>query len=136
MRPQRRAKSPHPLRVDVCTLGDAVAVASRFIVQCRTALKRTFQRASDAPTLARTMHHTQLHRLTNVVLAVLHGDVVVRYDVVGSKPQHREPREPIRACLRTVVGAAVRQRAGQDRARATGSAGSGCGRCGSSAYTG
>ena len=25
-------------------------------------------------------------------------------DVVGSKPQHREPREPIRACLRTVVG--------------------------------
>lgn len=80
------------------------------------------------------MHHTQLHRLTNVVLAVLHGDVVVRYDVVGSKPQHREPREPIRACLRTVVGAAVRQRAGQDRARATGSAGSGCGRCGSSVH--
>ena len=83
------------------------------------------------------MHHTQLHRLTNVVLAVLlHGDVVVRYDVVGSKPQHREPREPIRACLRTVVGAAVRQRASQDRARATDSACSVCGRCGSSAYTG
>ena len=69
MRPQRRAKSPHPLRVDVCTLGDAVAVASRFIVQCRTALKRTFHRASDAPTHALIMQHVRRRRLVCVARA-------------------------------------------------------------------
>ena len=88
---------------------------------------RRRQRASNAPTKAR-IHATYATSWgENVLEQRSTATPTSSGDVSGSSPRRREPREHIRAYLSVAVDAAVRLRAGQDRARAAWERRGGCG---------